>query len=85
MDNFDTDFAPRHAAAMQEINQRMGLDYLGIDCAETADGQLLIFEVDTGMVVHDMDPPDIFPYKHAHMSKVFAAFRQMLVRAAQGE
>jgi len=82
---FDEDFARRHAVAMQEINRRMGLDYLGIDCAETADGQLLIFEVDTGMIVHDMDPPDIFPYKHAYMSKVFTAFRSMLLRAARGE
>lgn len=85
MDSFSEGFARRHAAAMQAICQRMGLDYLGIDCAETPDGQLLVFEVDTGMIVHDMDPPDIFPYKHAHMSKVFAAFRRMLERAARGE
>lgn len=83
MEHFDEDFAQRHAAAMQAVYQRMGLEYLGIDCAETPDGQFLIFEVDTGMVVHDMDPPDIFPYKHAQMSKVFAAFRNMLLRAAK--
>ena len=85
MASFDEGFARRHDATLQAIYQRMGLDYLGIDCAETPDGQFLVFEVDTGMIVHDMDPPDIFPYKHAYMSKVFAAFRQMLARAAQGE
>lgn len=85
MDSFGEGFARRHAAAMLAIYQRMGLAYLGIDCAETPDGQFLVFEVDTGMIVHDMDPPDIFPYKHAHMGKVFAAFRRMLERAARGE
>jgi hypothetical protein len=85
MANFDEEFARRHAATLQAIYQRMNLDYLGIDCAETLDGQFLVFEVDTGMIVHDMDPPDIFPYKHAHMGKVFAAFREMLARAARGE
>lgn len=84
MASFDENFARRHAIALQAIYQRMGLAYLGIDCAETPDGQLLIFEVDTGMIVHDMDPPDIFPYKHAQMSKVFAAFRRMLIQAARG-
>ena len=28
-------------------------------------GELLVFEADVGMIVHDLDPADIFPYKHA--------------------
>ncbi len=78
MADFDTDFAPRHQAALAEIQERLGLDYLGIDCAETADGKLLIFEVDHAMIVHGMDPVDVYPYKQPQMAKVFAAFRQML-------
>ena len=50
------------------------LDYVVIDCAETRDGNLLIFEADNGAIVHDMDPPSIFPYKSAHMQKLFKAF-----------
>ena len=82
MDSFAQGFAQRHGAALAAANQRLGLDYWGMDCAETQDGQLLIFEVDTAMVVHDMDPPELFPYKHAHMQHVFAAFRALLARAA---
>lgn len=78
MANFDTDFAPRHQAALAEIQERLGLDYLGIDCGETADGKLLIFEVDHAMIVHGMDPVDVYPYKQPQMAKVFGAFRQML-------
>jgi glutathione synthase/RimK-type ligase-like ATP-grasp enzyme len=78
MADFDTEFALRHATALQAIDRRMGLPYLGIDCAETRDGKLLIFEVDNAMVVHAMDADDMYPYKKPAMHKVFTAFRQML-------
>lgn len=80
MADFDTDFAQRHAQAFAEIHQRTGLDYVGIDCGETSDGKLLIFEVDSDMIVHAMDPVDMFPYKQAPMQKLFAAFRALLLK-----
>lgn len=81
MANFD-DFAQRHHKALDAIHERTGLDYLCIDCTETPDGQLLIFEVDHVMVVHAMDPVDMFPYKQFHMQKVRDAFRDFLFRRA---
>lgn len=80
---FDSGFARKHGEAFRAINERAGLDYLGIDCGETADGKLLIFEIDSCMIVHAIDPVDIFPYKQPQMRKVFSAFRQMLVNAMQ--
>ena len=74
------DFAQRHQGALNAIAERTGLDYLCIDCAETRDGQLLIFEFDHCMVVHSMDPEDMFPYKQVHMLKVKKAFRDFLAR-----
>ncbi|HCA26716.1 MAG TPA: RimK family alpha-L-glutamate ligase [Betaproteobacteria bacterium] len=79
MADFEEDFARRHKNALNAIAERMALDYLVIDCAETADGRLLVFEVDTGAVIHAMDPVDIFPYKQLPMRKVFDGFREMLV------
>lgn len=79
MATFDQTFAQKHAQAFQAINARMGLDYVAMDCAETADGKLLLFEVDTAMVVHALDPVDLFPYKQPVMKKLFDAFRQMLI------
>lgn len=84
MREFDTDFAVRHAAAINAINTRFGLDYLVVDCSETAAGDLLVFEVDPGAVVHAIDPPDLFPYKLPAMQKVFSAFRQLLVDTITG-
>jgi hypothetical protein len=76
---FDTDFAIKHAQALSVINERIGLNYLGIDCGETLDGQLLIFEVDSCMMVHALDSMELFPYKQAPMTKLFKAFRDMLL------
>ncbi len=81
MTEFDAVFARRHEQALAAITERVGLDYVGIDCAETLDGQLLIFEIDNAMVVHAMDPVDLFPYKQPQMKKVFGAFRRMLIDA----
>jgi len=77
MDNF-AEFAEHHKAALAAIYQRSKLDYICIDCAETRNGELLIFEIDHAMVVHAMDPEDIFPYKQVHMRKVRQAFEDFL-------
>ncbi len=82
MRTFESEFALRHAAALRSIHERLQLDYLVIDCAETRDGQLLVFEMDPGAVVHSMDPVDQFPYKPEHMDKIYAAFRTLLLRAS---
>jgi hypothetical protein len=85
MQHFGTTFAARHAQAFRAIHERVGLDYLVMDCAETPDGKLLVFEADTCGVVHDMDDAGLYPYKHAHMQEIFQAFRRMLVeRSAAG-
>lgn len=83
MATFDDDFARRHATAFRAIAERSGLDYIGIDCAETKDGKLLVFEIDTAMIIHDMDPAEMFPYKGPQMRKVFDAFRDMLVETTK--
>lgn len=80
--NFENNFVPRHREALKEIAKRIGLDYIGIDCSETSDGKLLIFEVDSDMIVHNLDPVDVFPYKTPQMEKLFFAFRNMLTKAA---
>lgn len=79
---FDDVFVPRHREAFAEIHRRTGLEYLILDCAENRDGLLLIFEADTGMIIHDMDPAERFPYKPPQMRKVFAAFHHAIRKRA---
>jgi hypothetical protein len=83
MASFEDDFARRHKAALRAIAERVGLAYFAIDCGELPDGSLLLFEADVAMIVHAMDPPDMFPYKAPQMRKVFAAFAAMLRKYAQ--
>lgn len=71
-------FADRHAEALAEIARRLGVDYMCIDCAETRDGDLLIFEIDHGMVVHAMDSPSLFPFKAQEIAKLRQAFEHYL-------
>ena len=78
---FDDEFAVRHEGALSAIAERVGLDYIPIDCGETSDGRLLVFEVGTNMIVHAMDRADLFPYKRMQMEKIFEAFHAMLRQA----
>jgi len=82
MRTFDIAFARRHQGAFDAIADRVGLEYFTVDCAETGDGSLLIFEADNTAVVHNMDHAHVFPYKPAQMRKIFDAFAAMLVRHA---
>ncbi len=82
MAEFDTGFARRHGQAFAALNDRIGLDYFTIDCGETRDGRLLVFEADAEAIVHIMDPPDLFPYKQPHMRRVVEAFATLLRRHA---
>jgi hypothetical protein len=82
MQTFDIGFGRRHRSVLAAIAERIGLDYFIIDCAETKDGSLLVFEADNTAVVHNMDPPDVFPYKPPQMQKIFAAFAAMIAKRA---
>ena len=84
MATFD-DFVLRHRLALDAIARRTQLDCLYIDCAETPDGQLLVFEIDHAMVVHAMDQENQFPYKQLHMLKVKNAFRNLLIRLTSAQ
>ena len=80
MRTFDIGFARRHRAALAGMAERVGLDYFTIDCAENKRGELLVFEADNTAVVHNMDLPELFPYKPPQMRAIFAAFTAMLHR-----
>ena len=84
MAGFDRGFAARHRRAFSILCERIGLDYFTIDCGESQDGKLLVFEADAEAIIHMMDPPDLFPYKIPQMHRVFTAFEDMLHRHAGG-
>jgi len=85
MYTFNFGFALRHKSVLSSMAERIGLDYFVIDCAENKNGDLVIFEVDNTAVVHNMDSPEVFPYKPMQMLTICEAFAAMLLRRAQQE
>jgi glutathione synthase/RimK-type ligase-like ATP-grasp enzyme len=83
MRTFDIGFARRHRTALAAMADRIGLDYFTVDCAENRSGELLIFEADNTAVVHNMDSPELFPYKPPQMRAIFEAFAARLHRRAR--
>jgi hypothetical protein len=83
MRTFTEGFAARHQSALSQLIERVGLDYFLVDCAESRNGELLIFEADNTAIVHNMDPPTLFPYKSPEMLKIFEAFAAMLADRAR--
>ena len=82
MANFP-EFARRHAETFTHMRETLQLDYFLIDCAETDSGHLLIFEVGTAMIAHDLDCRTTFPYKSAPMRGLFDAYRRMIISRAK--
>ena len=76
-------FTGRAADAVQAIGRAMDLDYAGIDCALMPDGRVLLFEANPAMLVHLMDSPADFPYKHSAVPKIRNAMSDMLLRAGR--
>lgn len=73
-------FTPRHYEALEAIRDTFGLDYFGVDCAIDRNGDLLVFEVNACMLVHNDNAG--FDYKDPHVLAIKAAFEAMLAKAA---
>jgi hypothetical protein len=84
MEGFEQSFAQRHQRTLASLAEKIELEYFGLDCAENTNGDLVIFEVASAMLVHAMDNAEIFPYKAVQMRKVFDAFQAMLVGSVPG-
>jgi glutathione synthase/RimK-type ligase-like ATP-grasp enzyme len=74
-------FGPSQYATLNAIRERMGLDYFGIDCALDRAGDLVVFEVNASMLVHEHN--EAFPYKDPHVRAIKHAFDAMLAERAQ--
>ena len=73
-------FPPPLLEAAREIARRLDLDYAGMDCAITPQGDLLVFEANANMLAHLNDPIEMFPYKHKYVPRVRDAFDAMVRR-----
>ena len=70
--------APRQAA-LRTVAATTGLDYCGIDCALDRNGEIVVFEANATMLVHD-EKEALFAYKNPFVADIKAAFDAMLSR-----
>jgi tetratricopeptide (TPR) repeat protein len=69
-------FNAAHYQALRVVRERIGLDYFGIDCGLDRCGNLIVFEVNASMLVHDDNVE--FAYKDRFVRAIKAAFNAML-------
>jgi hypothetical protein len=73
-------FTAENYQALRTIRERIGLDYFGIDCALDGSGNIVVFEVNASMLVHDDNAE--FPYKDPSVRTIKLAFNAMLHQRA---
>jgi tetratricopeptide (TPR) repeat protein/glutathione synthase/RimK-type ligase-like ATP-grasp enzyme len=73
-------FSPANLSTLQAIRQAIGLDYFGIDCSIDRNGEVVVFEVNASMLVHDDNAQ--FPYKNPYVAVIKRAFDAMLEKTA---
>jgi len=65
---------------LRTLAARLELDYFAADCTIGPDGRPLLFEADTAMLVHALDPTKTFAYKDGYIRRIFSAVEAMLDR-----
>jgi hypothetical protein len=77
-------FDEPHQAALRAVAAATRLDYCGIDCALDSNGDIVVFETNAAMLVHD-EEDEMFTYKNPYVIKIKNAFDAMLRRLATGD
>ena len=67
-------------AALEKIQDVLGLDYGGIDFGLGPDGDLLLFEANATMVIAPVDPDERWAYRRTAISTILDAVGAMLVQ-----
>jgi len=68
------------ADTVATVARALDLDYGGMDCGITPEGQVVLFEANANMLVHLAEPPEAAPHKHAHVPRIFEAMAELVLR-----
>ena len=84
LENMEGVLGPRAMTALKEIQSRLGLDYAGIDFGLSANGEILLFEANATMVVHQPEADARWDYRRPAVARIHAAVCKMLMTRAGG-
>lgn len=73
-------FSALQQGALRSIAAAIDLEFFGIDCSIDSDKNVVVFEVNASMLVHDDNAA--LPYKTPHCVRIKQAYHDMLARAA---
>ena len=68
--------------ALAEVQATLGLDYAGIDFGLNHDGEILLFEANSTMVVEQPVADERWDYRRAAVERIHTAVRKMLLSSA---
>ena len=71
-------FAPPLLADLSKMAQLLDLDFFAVDCGIHQDGRLVLFEADAGAIIHTLDNPDLYPYKHQYVPRIYDALQKVI-------
>lgn len=84
--SFLNDFAATLGAAvisaLEQISQAVGLDYFGIDFGIESNGDILLYEANSTMVINPPSHEALWDYKHITIENALAATKTMLLERA---
>ena len=72
-----------HQEALRAVAAASGLEYCGIDCSLDRGGNIVVFEANAAMLVHEEKDLN-FAYKNPFIAEIKDAFEAMLIRLAGG-
>ncbi len=74
-------FSAAHMQTLAAIRDAVGLDYCGIDCSFDQEGNIVVFEANATMLVHD-EKNEPFRYKNPYIARIKDAFDSALAKLA---
>jgi glutathione synthase/RimK-type ligase-like ATP-grasp enzyme len=83
LENMPEVLGARAMAALRALQNRLGLDYAGVDFALDQDGAVLLFEANAAMTMNAPPPEPIWDYRRATVAAAQKAVAAMLRRRAQ--
>lgn len=85
LENFASRLGAERLDQLRILNQRLGLDYLGVDCSLRPDGRLLVFETNAcvNAFTQTRRETGTFAYLEGHVDRIGNAARELVFRRAR--
>jgi tetratricopeptide (TPR) repeat protein len=83
LNGFATFFGPDITSALEKISQTLGLDYCGMDFGIDKNGNILLYEANSTMLINQLSNEKQWDYRRAAIANALAASKRMLVERAK--